>query len=515
MMLPLRIRKAEVALADGRLEEALQQASREDVRDHRKGQRLIGRLTKAYEKRSRVHLGAGNFLAAMADADKAVRLGGNQPAIIALREEVKGELDAWQSEKQARNRKLAAAKRCLAAGDYSLGAKLCDDVDDGDTAVGIMQDAEINRRKIESSVERGMKAIKAGHWEQAIDAIDEISKLKAPHSSVSDLVAQVASGVTKQARQLIAKGRLDQADLYLQRIRRHVPDSIELKELSRFIDQCRSISTKCGTQHTDVVARLKALKLVIPEARWLDAAIKDSEMIARSLENLQAGPLGALLPASATELTVVRESPRSVPPVKIYEATPVIPKNFLIHLDGTGSVLVARGEHVTFGTPSRSRQVDVPIQSQIGMSAMTIERMDEDYFLTSELPLVVNGRTTTNTLLNSQDQIRVGRRGSLQFALPNSASTSATIDFAGIRLASGNARRVILMDDSLIIGPQPSAHIQSLAMERTMVLHWRDGELRIRPLSRHSDSTGATIELDRPHDVDGLSLVVTSVAGVV
>lgn len=69
MMLPLRIRKAEVALADGRLEEAWQQAIREDVRDHRKGQRLIGRLTKAYEKRARVHLDAGNHAAALTDAE--------------------------------------------------------------------------------------------------------------------------------------------------------------------------------------------------------------------------------------------------------------------------------------------------------------------------------------------------------------------------------------------------------------------------------------------------------------
>ena len=37
MMLALRIRKAEVAVKDGRLDEAYQMAVREDVRDHRKG----------------------------------------------------------------------------------------------------------------------------------------------------------------------------------------------------------------------------------------------------------------------------------------------------------------------------------------------------------------------------------------------------------------------------------------------------------------------------------------------
>jgi hypothetical protein len=139
--------------------------------------------------------------------------------------------------------------------------------------------------------------------------------------------------------------------------------------------------------------------------------------------------------------------------------------------------------------------------------------MDEDYFLSADEPLPVNGKETSNTLLASQDKIRLGRRGSMHFALPNSASTSAALDFVGIRLAAGNARRVILMDDALVIGPQPSAHIQALSMERAMVIHWRNGELRIRPLSRSMETAGSVLEIDRPHDLDGLSLVVTKVIG--
>lgn len=197
--------------------------------------------------------------------------------------------------------------------------------------------------------------------------------------------------------------------------------------------------------------------------------------------------------------------------MKIYEATAVVPDNFMIHLDGTGSVLVARGDVVSIGSPGRSRRVDVPIQSQTGQTALSIERMDEDYFMSSDVAMLVNGKLTTSTLLANQDQIRVGRRGSMQFARPNSASTSAMIDFAGIRLAAGNARRVILMDDSIVIGPQPSAHIQSLALERAMVIHWRNGELRIRPMSRSMETEGNILAMNQPHDIDGLSLVVTAV----
>ena len=199
----------------------------------------------------------------------------------------------------------------------------------------------------------------------------------------------------------------------------------------------------------------------------------------------------------------------------VFEATPVIPSKFLIHLDGTGSFLVLREQAVTIGAPSRSRRVDVPLQGQVGSSTMTIERMDDDYFFSAAEPVPINGRQTTSKLLTSHDQVRLGRRGSMQFSLPNAASTSAALDFAGIRLASGNARRVILMDDSLVIGPQSSAHIQSLSLERAMVIHWRDGELRIRPMSRSMESSSDILALDRPHDIDGLSLVVTRVSNSV
>lgn len=517
MMLPLRIRKAEVAMADGRLDDAYQQAIREDVRDHRKGQRLIGRLTKAYERRAQVHLKAGNATAALSDAERAVRLGGNQPGIVALRDEARYEVDSHQLEKQARSQKIAAAKRCIASGDYTLGANICKDVEDsGHTVAGLMQDAELNRRIVESTLERGRKALKSAQWEQALDALDEAKRLQPTHADVIELASQVTQGVAKHARQTIARGRLDQADLLLRRVRRHAAESLEVEELSRVLGQCRKAAASSrDVEISDAVADLKALKQVIPEARWLDASIKDAETVARSIENLRTGPLGAILLSDHTpaDETIVTHTRRKAQPMRVFEATPVVPTNFLVHLDGTGSFLVLRKPSVTIGTSGRSREVDVTVQGQVGLPTITIERLDDDYFLSSDEPVPVNGVATTNTLLASQDQIRIGRRGSMHFALPNSASTSAALDFVGVRLSAGNARKVILMDDALVIGPQPSAHIQSLSMERAMVIHWRNGELRIRPMSRSTEAGGAVLELDRPHDVDGLSLVVTKASG--
>lgn len=505
-------------MSDGRLDDAYEQAIRTDVRDHRRGQRLISRLTRAYESRVQDHLNAGNPRAALVDADRAMRLGGNQPNIVALRDEACSLMTADQNAKQARHQKIAAAKRCIASGDFSMGAKICQEVDEhGNTVVGLMHDAEINRKLVEAALDRGRKALKASQWEAALDSLDEMKRLQPTHPEVNGLVNDVARSIVRHIRTAFAKGRLDHAEMLLERIQRYAPDSLEVEELARAIGQCRdaAAATKAAELST-AIERLKSLKRIVPEARWLDGAVKDAETVARCIESLRTGPLGALhFQTAASTETVAPKRPRSNPPMRVFEATPVIPENFLVHLDGAGSFLVVRGSRVSIGPQSRSRPADVQLLGQMGIPAMAIERLDEDYFLTSDAPVLVNGKRTANTLLTSQNQVRLGRRGSMHFALPNSASTSATLDFVGLRLVGGNTKRVILMDDAIVVGPQPSAHIQSLSMERSMVIHFRNGELRIRPLSRTTETQGSVLALDRPHDLDGLSLVITNASGLV
>ena len=47
-------------------------------------------------------------------------------------------------------------------------------------------------------------------------------------------------------------------------------------------------------------------------------------------------------------------------------------------------------------------------------------------------------------------------------------------------MPSGDARRVILMDKSIVLGPGTSAHIRADQMPSPAVLHIRDGRLLVR-----------------------------------
>ncbi len=517
MMLILRIRKADVALADGRLDDAYQQAICEDVREHRRGQRLITRLTKAYQKRGLEHLAAGNAQGALADAERATRLGGNQPKLVALRNDALAKLASHQMQQRQRQQKIEAARQCIVSGDFSLGTALCEPLAETEnTVAGLMQDADLARRTLDATLHRCRQAIDGQDWEQALAALAQAKRLRPGHTTTNDLISQVTQTVTKQVRAFLGQGRLDQAEAMLARLKQHAAENLDVEELSRMVTNCRQahVATR-SAEMGPAIENLKSLKQVLPEAKWLDAAIRDVETAARSIESLRTGPLGLLAGATNPLHSTIVRARQGNSPMPTPMPITTTPEDFLIHVDGAGSFLVVRNRLATVGTQSRSRPVNIPILGQLGLPRLTVERTDEDYFLSADQPVEINGNKTVSTLLADQDEIRLGRRGAVKFSRPCAASTSALLEFRGVRPAHGNSRRVVLMDDALVLGPQPAAHIRVSPLERAMVLHLRDGVLRIRPMSRNGETPGIPIEMNRAHDVNGLSLVVTEVGGVV
>ena len=81
-MLILRLKQAETAVADGRLDEAFEIIRSEQIRQHRRGQKLIGRLARAFAKRGRENLDAERIQLALNDCNRAEKLAGNIDEVI-------------------------------------------------------------------------------------------------------------------------------------------------------------------------------------------------------------------------------------------------------------------------------------------------------------------------------------------------------------------------------------------------------------------------------------------------
>ena len=173
-----------------------------------------------------------------------------------------------------------------------------------------------------------------------------------------------------------------------------------------------------------------------------------------------------------------------------------LPARFSIHVDGVGSFLVLRDRQVTMGAAGSSHRADLALVAEPNMPATTIERVDDAYFLSSSGPVRVNDRPTTRTLLADGDRIALSRRCRMRFGLPHAASTSAVLDLTGTRLPTGDARRLILLDRSLVIGPGPASHIRADELSGPVVLSVRDDRLCC------TGAEAVTVD-DRPVDRSG------------
>jgi len=79
------LKRTQVALADGRLDEAFELLKDPSLRAHRSGQKLLTRLSGAFVQRGQDHLSANRLASALEDCLRAEKLAGNVPNVVQLR----------------------------------------------------------------------------------------------------------------------------------------------------------------------------------------------------------------------------------------------------------------------------------------------------------------------------------------------------------------------------------------------------------------------------------------------
>ncbi len=484
-MLILRIKQAETALKDGRLDEAYELARTEDFRTHRDGQNLISRLVRSLIARGREHLAASRLSQALADCEKAERLGGNLPEAAALRTAV---TDAIANRQQVERRQaglVATARQHIRDGWLSLGQQVLANCEN---AEALQEEAEARRTRAEQALNRAEQALDRKDWALAIESLREAKQAHASNPRTGELMDRATALVADQTGTAINQGRLDAAEAMLQHLGSLVCPSLHIQELGRLLSECRnaarSLERGQPRQAAEILHRLSAAR---PEAGWLSEACRQAEQAAAGFENLRRGPLGWVaggdLPAGGPVTASDTDQTEFLSPRKPMGQPAIggaIPDRFMLHVDTVGGFLVLRQPRISIGPISSSRHPDLPLLAEAGLPVVTIERQEEDYFLSSETPVRVNEASVQRKLLTDGDRISLGPRCQLRFTLPSAASTSAVLHLSGCRLPSGDARRVILMDKSIVLGPGASAHIRADQMGSPAVLHIRDGRLLVR-----------------------------------
>ncbi len=567
-MLILRIRQAETALADGRLDEACDLARDEDLRSHRRGQDLLGRLVKALIERGRGHLDAGRIQPAFADAQKAYRLGGGLPEVAALQAAVAEVLSQRQQAEQQRADAAGQARRHLQDGQLSMAEGMLTGIEGyGQQGHMVLREAAARRAGAEPAIQRAAEALEQRDWDVAIRCLTEARRLHASNPRLPDLAGRITRGVLDEVRASLDVGRVDRAEILLDRVGPLAGRTVDVEEAVRIIGQCRLAADRIarGRPH-EAEQALRQLAGLLPGAGWIGAAIEQARAAAEAVGQLRTGPLGLIMPLEPAPLAApsapsahptapqtapfgerprpVRWDERAEAPTEridigglggqaagvagVGQAGQVggagevsgqpVPERFMLHVDGVGSYLVVRGPKVTIGAAGASGSPDVPLLAESGLGEVTIERADEDYFLKAARPVIVDDRPVTEKLLADGDRIALSTRCRVRFGVPNAASTSAVLQLSGTRLPKTDARRVILMDREVVIGPGAAAHIRADQMGEPVVLYVRDGWLccrasRMVMAGEQALAGGQGLPLDTSVRVGAVSMVVTAAQG--
>ncbi len=477
-MLFLRIKQAEVALADGRLDEAYQIAKAADLRKQRAGQDLISQLARALLDRGREHLEASRPLPAAHDCEKAEQLAGNLPEVAELRAAVAAALNAGHESQQRCAQLLAAARRQFERGQLSIGQQILSrNQHRNHEAVMLADMAENQRAVIEAVVARANEALQRDDWQAAVDAVGRATPSVCGDVHVRELANQIVSRVMPQVSEALNDGRLDIAQSLVVRLERVAPQSLEIEQIRQTIRQCSTIWSAIDRgklrEAEEMVRRLITL---LPKAKWLGNVHENLKQAAESLEELRTGPF-SLLSQDMTIMVGAKPPPLPAPQPPKLPMNDDLTTNFTIRVDGVGSFRVLRGQRITIGPVSGSKRVDLAVLAEAHLPTVAIDRDEEDYFLRSPLPVAINDQPTTGKLLSNGDRITLSSRCRLTFARPSPASNSAMLHLTGARLSKADVRSVILLDRELIIGPGPSAHIRCDEMNDSAVLHARDGKL--------------------------------------
>jgi hypothetical protein len=532
-VLILRLKQAASAIDDGRLDEAFDIVQSKDIREHRRGQKIINRLARAFAQRGRENLEAERIQLALADCNKAEKLAGNSADVAELRSTICSEMEQRRLRNRHRSLKVAQARQYIQDGWISAGEEILKDAGNHDSEAGIvLQQAAVARLHTGEAITKAEKALQRNDLDVAIDFALKAEAAGSQNEQVVELISKIRSQAVRQIKENFDNGRLDLAHSLWQRVSPIADGCSEISELGSALDQCsKAAEYVAAGRPREAVNLLRKVRLTCPAAKWLGIVTEQSRQAAELLDELTASPLGLDIArrqdmedpiqqnqseAHSTSGEYQQATPNEISSDNRGESS--IPAKFMMQIDGIGSFYVLRDAGITVGPVSSSARPTVGLMVDPNLPAITIERSEDDYFIKSSSPVRVNDATTTNKLLVDSDRINLSPRCIMKFNIPNPASTTATLSLPGTRLGRADVRRIILMDHDILIGPTEGNHILAESLDETVALFIQNGRLLCRTKDKilvddKTVSSTAGLPLDKQIRIGQISLVLTELKG--
>jgi tetratricopeptide (TPR) repeat protein len=229
---------------------------------------------------------------------------------------------------------------------------------------------------------------------------------------------------------------------------------------------------------------LVQLHEAVDQARWRDVVEVAEKVLAAAPQHEEARKARTRAWKAIQPVTVALQSP-VVAAAPLPDA-PAAPQRFLLWIDGVGGYLVCLGSRVTLGQATTDSYVDVPIFADVSRLHAILTRDAEGYLFEAVRPAHVNGQPVDKALLRANDRLTLGTACQFQFRQPAPVSTSARLDLtSGHRLPLA-LDGVLLMADTLVLGPGSQVHVSLPDVKHAVVLFRHKDGLGVRCAGRLS-----------------------------
>jgi hypothetical protein len=155
-------------------------------------------------------------------------------------------------------------------------------------------------------------------------------------------------------------------------------------------------------------------------------------------------------------------------------------QRFMLWIDGVDGCLVCLGPRVTLGQATPDAYVDVPLFADVSRVHAALTRDAEGYLFEALRPSQVNGQPAEKALLQSGDRLTLGGCCQLIFSQPVPVSATGRLEIASGHRAPLAVSRVVLMADTLVLGPGPQAHVLVPDLVKPVVLYRHKNGLAVR-----------------------------------
>ncbi len=326
---------------------------------------------------------------------------------------------------------------------------------------------------LELAIESAAAHLNSGRPVQALRVIADLKRQRILDSR-ADQIESLANRI-HQAELLAGQGQWANAKKLLEKVVAQRPDLAWVQSRNQAL-----------TQQTATAGGLKdQLQSALQESHWTAARQVSTQLLdisphyqlaadalRRSLQRQQpppkVDPPAAVEPAlhdtsagklSDTDANLLRSAART----KM--------NRMMLWVDGVGGFLLCLDPQVILGRALPDAGVEIPIIGDLRRRHLRIARTGNDYLATALADVSVGGRMLAGPhLLQNNQQMTLGSTVAIKFRLPHPLSTSARLDVTSRHRTQPWSDAVILVADTIIMGPRNTSHIICPEMDSELIM---------------------------------------------